>query len=113
RATLTGAVDEDRAFAADRLARQRGGVAPDRDRSRMELDEFGTGQHGASPRRDRKAAAVGFAWIGGHRVEMADAAGGEHNRARAKIPGASSVERARPHAGDADCGGGMAWNSRE
>ena len=48
----------------------------------MELHEFGVGDHGAGARGDRKPKAARLGRVGGHRIEMADAAGREHDRAR-------------------------------
>ena len=44
-----GLVDQDRAFAAQRLGGQRGGVAADVDRGGMELHELGIGDDRARP----------------------------------------------------------------
>ena len=54
---LAGVVDQRRAFAAQRLGRERRRIAADIDRGRMELHEFGIGDDGAGARRDRKARA--------------------------------------------------------
>ncbi len=76
------AVDQRRAFAAQRLGRKRRRIAADHDRGRVELHEFGVGDHGAGARGDRKARSVGLGRIGGDGIEMADAAGRQHDRAR-------------------------------
>ncbi len=79
---LAAVVDQCRAFAAQRFGRKRSWVAADHDRGRVELHEFGIGDHGACARGDRKPQSAGFKRIGRHRVEVTDAAGCEHHRAR-------------------------------
>ena len=70
-----------RAFAAQRFGGERRGIAADHDRGRMELHEFGIGDHGAGARGDRKPEAAGLGRVGRHGIEMTDAAGREHHRA--------------------------------
>ena len=48
----------------------------------MKLHEFRIGDHGAGARGDRKPEAAGLGRIGRHRIEMPDAAGRQHHRAR-------------------------------
>ena len=89
---LARLVDQHRAFAAQRFGRERRRIAADHDRGRVELDEFGIGDDGAGARRDRKPEPARLGRIGGHRIEMADAAGREHDRARARtVTGAQRV----------------------
>ena len=73
-------VDQGSAFAAQRLGGQRCGIAANHDRGRMELHEFGIGDHGAGAGGDRQSEAARLGRIGRHRVEMTDAPGGEHYR---------------------------------
>ncbi len=75
-------VDQCRAFAAQRFGRQRRRIAADHDRGRMKLHEFRIGDHRAGARGDRKPEAAGFGRIGRHGIEMPDAAGRQHHRAR-------------------------------
>ena len=58
---LAAAVDQRRAFAAQRFGRERRGIDADVDGGRMELHELGVGDHGAGARRhgDRFAARIG------------------------------------------------------
>ena len=79
---LARAVDQRRAFAADRLGGERRGIAADVDRGRMELHEFRIGDERSGARRDGKALSARLVRVGGHRIEMPDAAGREHDRAR-------------------------------
>ena len=76
-----GFVDQGRAFAAQGFRGERRGIAADGDRGRMELDEFGIGDHGAGARRHAEAFAAGFRRIGRDGVERAQAAGGEDDGA--------------------------------
>ena len=55
---LARAVDQHRAFAADRLGRERRRIAADVDRGRMELHEFRIGDQRAGARRDGEALAA-------------------------------------------------------
>ena len=79
---LAASVDEQRAFAAQRLGRERRGVAADIDGGRMELDELRIGDHGAGASGDGDTFAARLARIGGDGVDLAGAAGGEHHCAR-------------------------------
>ena len=78
-------VDQRRAFAAQRFGRKRRRIAADHDRGRMELDEFRIADDRAGARGDRKAKPARFLRIGGHRIKMADAAGGEHHGAGGNV----------------------------
>ena len=71
-----------RAFAAQRFGRERRRVAADIDGGRMELHELGVGDHRAGAGGDGDALAARLAWIGGDGVDLARAAGREHDRAR-------------------------------
>ena len=51
-------------------------------RGRVELDELDVGDDRAGPQRERDAVAGGHGRVGGRRVHLAHAAGGEHHRAR-------------------------------
>ena len=53
-----GFVDQHRAFAAQRFGRERRGIAADGDGGRMELHEFGIGDHRAGARRHAEAFAA-------------------------------------------------------
>ena len=75
-------VNEGCAFAAQRFGRKRRRIAADHDRGRVELHEFGIRDDGAGACGDRKAKAARFLRIGGHGIEMPDAAGREHDGAR-------------------------------
>ena len=72
---IAALVDEDRAFAAHRLADefQRKGSAVER--RRMELNEFEIGHDRAGARREREALAKGSGRIGAMQEQPADAAG--------------------------------------
>ena len=59
---LAAAVDQQRAFAAQRLGGERRGVAADIDRGRMKLHELCIGDGGAGAGGDGDAFAAGFAW---------------------------------------------------
>ena len=98
---LAGAVDQRCALAADRFARKRGRIATDVDCGRMELHELGIGDAGAGARRDGETVARGLRRIGGHGVEMADAAGGEHDGGGRELDSMTVVKAERAHAGDA------------
>ena len=76
--TLARAIDQHRALAAQGFGCERGGIAADVDGGRMELHEFGIGDDGAGARRHRQPDAARLGRIGGHPIELADAAGGEH-----------------------------------
>ncbi len=65
-----------------RLGGERRRVAADVEHGRVELDEFGVGDHRAGARRHADASPFGLGRVGGDGVEMADAAGGEHDGAR-------------------------------
>ena len=52
---LAGAIDQNRAFAAQRFGGQRRGIAADVDGGGMELHEFGIGDARAGPRRHGQA----------------------------------------------------------
>ena len=79
---LAAVVDQRRAFAAQRFGRERRRIAADHDRGRMELHEFRIGDHRAGARGDREPKPAGLGRIGGHGIEMPDAAGRQHDRAR-------------------------------
>ena len=76
---LAAAVDQHRTLAAQSLGGERGGIAADIDGGRMELHELGVGDHGAGTGGNGDAFAARFARIGGDRIELARAAGGEHH----------------------------------
>ena len=57
---LAAAVDQQRAFATQRLGGERRRVAADIDRGRMELHELGIGDGGAGAGGDGDAFAAGF-----------------------------------------------------
>ena len=80
--TLALDVDQGRAFTAQRFGGQRRRIAADHDRGRMKLHEFRIGDHGAGARGDRKPEPAGLGRICRHRIEMPDAAGRQHHRAR-------------------------------
>ena len=80
------------ARAAHRLGDERRGVDPGQlERGGMELEELEVAKLGADPVRQRPAVGGGHLRIGGDRVELAHAAGGEHDGA-----GAESDSRASP-----------------
>ncbi len=78
---LAGFVDEDRALPAQRLGGERGRIAPHVERGRMELHELGVGDHRAGACRSGQPPPLGFARIGGDRIEPAEAARGQHHGA--------------------------------
>ena len=78
---FAASVDEDGTFAAQRLGCQRCRIASDFERGRMKLHEFRIGDDRTCARGNGKADAAGFHRVGGHSIEMPDAAGREHNRA--------------------------------
>ena len=75
--TQVGALAPQR-LADQRLlgARRRRGV----ERGRVELHELEVGDHGAGPQRQRHPVAGGDRRVRGGRVDLAHAAGGEHDR---------------------------------
>ena len=79
---LTLVVDESGTLAAQRFGGERRGIAPDIERGRMELHEFGVGDDGTGARGRRKPGAARAQGIGGNGIEAAGAAGGEHDDAR-------------------------------
>ena len=95
---LAFAVDEQRAVAAQGFRCERGRVVADVDGRRMELHEFGIGQQRTRARRNGETDAARFRRIGGHRVEVADAAGSEHDGAGGQgDEPAGGVTRLRAH----------------
>ncbi len=80
-------VDQRRAFAAQRFGRERRRIAADHDRGRVELHEFRIGDDGAGARGDRQPEPAGLRRIGRHGIEMPDAAGRQHHRARGDVHG--------------------------
>ncbi len=73
-------VDQLRARAAQGLGGEGRGVGPDVYGGRVELDEFGIGDGGARQGRGGQAFAAQLARVGGHRIEAAQAPGGEDHR---------------------------------
>ncbi len=80
--TFAPVVDQRRAFPAQRFCRQRRRIATDHDRGRVKLHEFRIGDDSAGTRGDRKSKSAGLGRICRHRIEMPDAAGRQHHRAR-------------------------------
>jgi hypothetical protein len=76
---LASAIDQYRAFAAQRFGGEWRRIAADHDRGRVELHKLGIGDDSAGARGDREPKAACFLWVGRHRIEMADAAGCEHD----------------------------------
>ena len=76
---LALAVHQERAIAAQGFSGKRSRIDADVDRRGMELDEFRIGQYCASSCRHREPNAARFSRIGGHRIEMTDAPGGENH----------------------------------
>ena len=68
---LAAAIDQQSAFATQRLGGERCRVAADIDRGRMELHELCIGDGGAGAGGDGDAFAAGFAGIGGNGIELA------------------------------------------
>ena len=101
-------VDEDGAFAAQGFGGERRGIAADIQGRRMELYEFGIGDHGARTRRHAQTFAARFRRIGCHRIKRAEPACREHDGRRAEENklrvGAGTV--AREETGDAAVFGG-------
>ncbi len=81
---LARAVDQDRAFAAQRFRRERRGIGADIDRGRVKLHELGVGDGGARAGGECHGLAARVGRIGRHGVEAADAAGREHDGAGGK-----------------------------
>jgi hypothetical protein len=79
---LATAVDQRRAFTAQRFGGERRGIATDHDGGRVKLHELGICDHRARACGDRKAGSAGLARIGGDSIEMANAARGQHHRPR-------------------------------
>ena len=77
-------IDQERAFAAQRLGGERRRVAADIDGGRMKLHEFGVGDHRAGAGGDGDAFAARLARIGGDGVDLAGAAGRQHYGAGGK-----------------------------
>ena len=98
-----GLVDQDRAFAAQGLGRERRGIAADVDGGGMELHELRIGDDGAGAGRHAEAFAARFQRIGRHRVERAKAAGRKDDgRTRKKDqPRVGADAGTREQAGDA------------
>ena len=74
----------------------------------MELDELQVAQHRAGPQRGRDAVAGGHARVGRRRVDLADAAGGEHDGAcahRADAVALALAHDVQGHAADPAVGG--------
>ncbi len=89
-----------RALAAQRFRRERRGIGADVDGGRMELHEFGVGDQRSRARRHGDADAAGVDGICRDAIEMADAAGREHERGAARNA-RLSVGVAAEHADDA------------
>ena len=79
---LAARVDQGGAFAAQSFGRERRRIAADIDGGRMELHEFGIGDHRPSAGRDGDTLAARLAWIGGDRIDLARSSSREHDRAR-------------------------------
>ena len=104
-------VDEERALAAhglgdQRLLALRVGAEPHH--GRVELHELEVAQPGAGAQRDRHPVAGGDARVGGLAEDLAEPAGGEHDRAA--VHGADAValalaEHVQGQPGDAAVGG--------
>ncbi len=84
---ITPAVDECRAFAAQGLGRKRCGIAADIQGGRMKLHEFGISNDRARAGGDCEALSACFRRICRDRIEMADAAGRQHDCARREHDG--------------------------
>ena len=76
---LAGFVDERCAFASECFGGKWCGVAANRDGGGVELHEFGVRNHCACKGGHADAVAARLFRVGRHRIEMADAAGGEHD----------------------------------
>ena len=74
------AVDDDRAFAAQRLGRERRGILADVNGGRVELHEFGVGDQRSGFGRHRHAFAAALRRIGRDAIEPPDPARREHQR---------------------------------
>ena len=79
--TLPPPIDEQRAFAAQGLGGERRGILANIDGGRMKLDELGVGDDRAGAGGDGDALATRLARIGGDGVDLARAAGCEHDGA--------------------------------
>ena len=77
-------VDERGALAAHRLGDERHGIAPDRERGGMELNELHVGEQRARARRHRDAVSGGFDGVGGVAVEASHPARRQHDGAGTK-----------------------------
>ncbi len=75
-------VDQHRALATHRFADQRHRIAAGIERGRMELDEFHIGELGTGRRRKRNSMAERAGRVGGMAIEIAEAAGREHDTVR-------------------------------
>ena len=99
---LAGFVDHDRAFAAQGLGGERRGIAANGDGGGVKLDEFRIRNHGPRFRRHADADAAGLNRVGGDGVEMADAAGRQHDLVageQARFAGGPARNDARDAAG--------------
>ncbi len=83
---LAAAVDQDGAFAPDRLRGQRHRIGAQRQRGRMELDELQVAQDRPGPRGERQAAADRAQRVGRRRIESANSAGRQHDGPRSQEP---------------------------
>ena len=80
--TFALVVDQCRAFAAQCFGRQWRRIATDHDGGGVKLHEFRIGDNGSGARGDGEPQSTGLGRICRHGVEMPDAAGRQHHRAR-------------------------------
>ncbi len=84
-------VHQARALAAQGLGGQGRGIGADVDGRGVELDEFRIGDLRPGHRRQGQALAAHGGGVGGHRIEAAQAAGGEDRRGRGDLDHAAVV----------------------
>lgn len=80
--TFAFVVDQRGAFTAQGFGRKRRRIAADHDRGGVKLDEFRIGDNCAGAGGDPQPEPAGLRRICRHRIEMPDAAGRQHHRAR-------------------------------
>src|SRR5262249_58283820 len=100
--TLAAPIDEDGAFAAQRLGGERRRIAADIDGGRVKLHELSVGNGGACSCGNGDALAARFAPTCGDGVELARATGCQHDRRC--IEHHASGKRSRLYACDFDAG---------
>ena len=101
---LAADVQEQGAFAAQSLGKEKAGGAGDVQGGGVELDELHVGDFGSGAPGERDAIAGGYIGVGGIEEDVAEAAGGQEHGARAELNGGAGGGVVEFHAGYAIAG---------